>query len=117
MAATSLAAGAEAFNLYRQARSQRARTLNALLIPLDDDYTIPLRRAPDIRQACEEAFGTAEGASVTSLRALLGVIGAPALGLVWRGLVGQGNDNRAERLEIAAGKIARRALVAESEQG
>ena len=32
--------------------------------------------APDIRQACAEAFGPAETASVTSLRALLGVIGA-----------------------------------------
>ena len=67
---------ADAFHLYRQARSQRARTLNALLIPLDDDYGIPLKRAPDIRQACAEAFGPAETASVTSLRALLGVIGA-----------------------------------------
>jgi SAM-dependent methyltransferase len=67
---------AEAFHLHRQARSQRARTLNALLIPLNDDYSIPLRRAPDIRQACAEAYGPAETASVTSLRALLGVIGA-----------------------------------------
>jgi predicted RNA methylase len=67
---------ADAFHLYRQASSQRARTLNALLIPLNDDYSIPLRRAPDIRQACMEAFGPAEAASVTSLRALLGVIGA-----------------------------------------
>lgn len=67
---------AEAFHLERQARSQRARTLNALLIPLNDDYSIPLRRAPDIRQACAEAWGSAETASVTSLRALLGVIGA-----------------------------------------
>jgi SAM-dependent methyltransferase len=74
--ATSIANPAEAFHLYRQARSQRARTLNALLIPLNDDYTIPLRRAPDIRQACVEAYGPAETASVTSLRALLGVIGA-----------------------------------------
>ncbi len=67
---------ADAFHLYRQARAQRARTLNALLIPLDDDYRIPLPRAPDIRQACVEAYGPAESASVTSLRALLGVIGA-----------------------------------------
>jgi SAM-dependent methyltransferase len=73
---TSIAGPAEAFHLYRQARSQRARTLNALLIPLNDDYTIPLRRAPDIRQACAEAYGPAKTASVTSLRALLGVIGA-----------------------------------------
>jgi SAM-dependent methyltransferase len=67
---------AEAFHLYRQARSQRARTLNSLLIPLNDDYSIPLRRAPDIRQACVEAYGPAETASVTSLRGLQGVIGA-----------------------------------------
>jgi SAM-dependent methyltransferase len=75
-AATSIAGPAEAFHLYRQARAQRARTLNALLIPLNDDYTIPLRRAPDIRQACAEAYGPAQTSSVTSLRALLGVIGA-----------------------------------------
>lgn len=75
-AGTSTAHSAEAFHLYRQARAQRARTLNSLLIPLNDDYSIPLRRAPDIRQACVEAYGPAETASVTSLRALLGVIGA-----------------------------------------
>jgi SAM-dependent methyltransferase len=69
-------ASAEAFHLHRQTRSQRARTLNALLIPLNDDYRIPLRRAPDIRQACTEAFGPSGTAAVTSLRALLGVIGA-----------------------------------------
>jgi len=75
-AAASLASPAEAFHLYRQARAQRARTLNALLVPLDDDYTIPLRRAPDVRQACAEVYGPAKTASVTSLRALLGLIGA-----------------------------------------
>jgi SAM-dependent methyltransferase len=75
-AATSTAGPAEAFNLYRQARSQRARTLNAVLIPLNDDYSIPLRRAPDVRQACVEAYGPAKTASVASLRAVLGVIGA-----------------------------------------
>jgi SAM-dependent methyltransferase len=67
---------AEAFHLHRQVRSQRARTLNALLIPLNDDYSIALRRAPDVRQACAEAYGPADGPSVVSLRALLGVIGA-----------------------------------------
>jgi SAM-dependent methyltransferase len=75
-AAISNAGPGEAFHLYRQARAQRARTLNALLIPLNKDYTIPLRRAPDIRQACAEAYGPARTASVASLRALLGVIGA-----------------------------------------
>ena len=64
------------FHLYRQARAQRARTLGALLVPLDADYGIPLRRSPDLRQACVEAYGPAEGPSITSLRALLGLIGA-----------------------------------------
>jgi SAM-dependent methyltransferase len=70
------ASPAEAFHLHRQARSQRARTLGALLVPLDADYTIPLRRSPDIRQACTEAFGAAEEPSAASLRALLGAVGA-----------------------------------------
>jgi methylase of polypeptide subunit release factors len=67
---------AEAFHLHRQVQSQRARTLDALLVPLDEDYAIPLRRAPDIRQACAQAYGPGEEPSVTSLRALLGVVGA-----------------------------------------
>ena len=66
----------EAFNLVRQARAQRARTLGMLLIPLEADYTIPLRRAPDLREACTEAYGPAQEASLVSLRELLGVIGA-----------------------------------------
>jgi methylase of polypeptide subunit release factors len=47
-----------------------------LLIPLDADYGIPLRRAPDIKQACMEAYGTGADASLVSLRELLGVVGA-----------------------------------------
>ena len=67
---------AEAFNLHRQARSQHARTLGMLLIQLDADYGISLRRAPDLRQACAEAYGPAEESSVASLRELLGLVGA-----------------------------------------
>lgn len=67
---------AEVFHQHRQARSQRARTLSALLVALDENYGIALPRAPDIRQACVEAYGPAEGPSVAPLRALLGVIGA-----------------------------------------
>lgn len=70
------AAPAEAFHLYRLAQLQRARTLGMLLLPFDDDYRIPLRRAPDVQQACSEAYGPAAGAFVASLRELLGVIGA-----------------------------------------
>ena len=66
----------EVFNFHRQAQSQRARTLSMLLIPLESDFSIPLRRAPDFRQACHEAYGEGGEVSVTSLRELLGVVGA-----------------------------------------
>ncbi|MFZ0500688.1 MAG: class I SAM-dependent methyltransferase [Steroidobacteraceae bacterium] len=70
------AAPAEAFHLERQARAQRARTLGALLVNLDEHYGLELRRAPNVRQACVEAYGPPEGPSVVALRALLGLIGA-----------------------------------------
>ena len=41
------ASPAERFHLHRQAQAQRARTLGALLIPVEGDYSIALRRAPD----------------------------------------------------------------------
>lgn len=66
----------EAFHLHRQAQSQRARTLAMILIPLDRDYTIPLRRAQDMRQACTEVYGVGSEPSVASLRELLGLVGA-----------------------------------------
>jgi methylase of polypeptide subunit release factors len=66
----------EAFHLHRQAQSQRARTLAMLLIPFDEGYTIPLRRAPDVQLACNEAYGRFDEPFVASLRELLGVIGA-----------------------------------------
>ena len=66
----------EAFNFHRQHQSQRARTLGMLLLPLEADFSIPLRRAPDVKQACAEAYGAGEAPSVVSLRELLGVIGA-----------------------------------------
>ena len=66
-----------AFHTHRQAQAQRTRVLSQVLIELDGDYGIGLRRAPDAKQACAQAFGPATGqASVISLRALQGVIGA-----------------------------------------
>lgn len=66
-----------AFHRHRQTQAQRAHTLAMLLIPFDADYGIPLRRAPDVRLACSEAWGAPDGEpSVASLRELLGLIGA-----------------------------------------
>ena len=68
----------EAFHLHRQAQSQRARVLGMVLIEFAADYAISLRRAPDARQACIEAWGPVSEAapSVASLRELMGVISA-----------------------------------------
>ena len=67
---------AEAFHQHRQAQAQRARILGMLLLPLESDYTLTLRRAPDVKQACTEAYGIGDAPSVVSLRELLGLIGA-----------------------------------------
>ena len=75
-AAAAGAAPAAAFHQYRMAQAQRARTLGMLLLPFADDYRLPLRRAPDVAQACSEAYGQATGPFVASLRELLGLIGA-----------------------------------------
>jgi methylase of polypeptide subunit release factors len=66
----------EAFNFHRQYQSQRARTLGMLLLPLEADFSIPLRRAPNVKHACAEAYGAGDAPSLVSLRELLGVIGA-----------------------------------------
>ena len=66
-----------AFHTHRQAQAQRTRILSQVLIELNGDYGIDLRRAPDVKAACMQAFGAADGQpSVISLRSLQGVIGA-----------------------------------------
>jgi len=67
----------ENFHLHRQAQSQRARTLSMILIQVNPDRQISLRRAPDWRGAMNEAWGPAGTTGcVTSLRELLGLVGA-----------------------------------------
>jgi SAM-dependent methyltransferase len=72
-----------AFHRQRLAQAQRARVLGALLIELQADYGIALRRGPDWRLAIAEAWGAppagaadAAGSWVLSLRELLGLVSA-----------------------------------------
>lgn len=68
---------ADVFHRHRAAQGARARLLGRLLVPLDGDYRILLRRAPDVRVALTEAWGPADGVSaLVSLREVLGLIGA-----------------------------------------
>jgi SAM-dependent methyltransferase len=65
------------FHRHRMRQGQRARILAMLLVQLEGDYGIALRRAPDLRAACSEAWGPPDGVTcVASLRELLGLVGA-----------------------------------------
>ena len=64
------------FNQHRLIQSQRARILGMLLIQCNADHSISLRRAPDLSQACLEAYGPVTQSYVVSLRELLGVVSA-----------------------------------------
>lgn len=66
----------DVFNQHRQTQSQRARTLGMLLLNFNADHSLSLRRAPDVAQACKEAYGDVDAPYVISLRELLGVVGA-----------------------------------------
>ena len=67
----------DAFEQHRAQQAHRARWLGQLLIGIDGDHCIDLRRAPQVQAACAEAWGPSDGQpSVLPLRGLLGLIGA-----------------------------------------
>ncbi len=75
--ASAAAAAPDAlFHRHRQTQAQRARVLGLLLLPFDADHGVPLRRAPDVRQAGLDAHGPATEHYVASLRELQGLVGA-----------------------------------------
>lgn len=75
--AAAPATPAETFYSYRQAQGRRARVLGMLVIEVDADRGIDLRRAPDLRAACDEAWGPPDGRPcVVALRELVGLVGA-----------------------------------------
>lgn len=67
---------ANAFHMHRLAQAQRARILGMLLIEIDQDYQITLKRAPDVALACNEAYGPFKKPFVVSMRELQGLVGA-----------------------------------------
>jgi SAM-dependent methyltransferase len=50
--------------------------LSRLVVPVGDGYRVELGKAPDVRDACEEALGPFPGTGVLPLRDLLGMVGA-----------------------------------------
>ncbi|MCV2353719.1 class I SAM-dependent methyltransferase [Paucibacter sp. B2R-40] len=66
----------DVFVAQRKAQALRSRVLNMLLLPFDADHGVPLRRAPDVREAGLQARGEVSEHYVASLRELQGLIGA-----------------------------------------
>ncbi|WP_225725975.1 MULTISPECIES: class I SAM-dependent methyltransferase [unclassified Nocardia] len=101
-----------AFQQHRRLRGDRARILGRLVVLLDEDYALELRRAPDVRQACREAYGPPSGRRTVSLTELLGVLGAhqwrmrgvevPALGARIHPHYGVFSPVRGEYVELVA---------------
>jgi hypothetical protein len=108
------------FHLHRKAQAHRARILSMLLIPVEADYRIALRRAPKVSAALNEALGdrsdsvgdTPNNGFAIALRELLGLIGAhqwrktgvavPALGGKITPFYGVYSPVRGEYLELVA---------------
>lgn len=64
------------FHLYRQAQGREAQIAGKLLVPLNPDFTIPLRRAQDVHEALGEAWEPLDAPQVVPLREVLGAVGA-----------------------------------------
>lgn len=65
------------FHNQRAARAERAKLLGKLLILVEPDHSVALRRAPDAQPACDHAYGAPAGHPMcVSLPELLGVLSA-----------------------------------------
>ncbi len=68
---------AEAFRVERRERLKEHQTLGHVLVHLDSKYQLDLKHAPNVREACEGAWGKSGGEpSMVSLKTLLGMMGA-----------------------------------------
>jgi len=71
------AALADRFRAERAAKAISHELLGRLLIPMQGGWVVPLRRAPDVAEACEEVLGPPPpGPALLALRDLLGLVGA-----------------------------------------
>ncbi|WP_369371341.1 methyltransferase [Promicromonospora sp. Populi] len=71
------------FHRHRAARAKRSGLLGRLLVVLEPDHSLGLRRAPDVREACDQAYGLVDGdpaaaddGTCVSLTELVGVLSA-----------------------------------------
>jgi len=112
-AAPAPATPREAFERHRAAQARRAILLNRLLVAVEPDRSLGLRRAQDVRAALDEAWGPPDGEpALVPVRELQGLIGAhewrkkgveiPALGGRIHPHFGVFSPVRGEYLELVA---------------
>ncbi len=70
----------EAFRRERARRDEEHRVLSKLVVSLDGEYRLELKKAPPVREACAHVWGPPPPRTVTPLKTLLGLTGAEA----WR---------------------------------
>ncbi|MBF6523859.1 methyltransferase [Nocardia farcinica] len=108
------------FHAHRRARARRAALLGKVVVAVERDHSVRLRRAPDVRAACRHAYGHLAGEpgavtdtpTVVSLPELLGVVGAyqwhdrgidiPALGARIHPAYGVFAPTRGEYIDLVA---------------
>ncbi|PJX23878.1 methylase [Advenella sp. S44] len=73
---STLLSMAERFHRYRMQQAQRARLLGLLLVQVESDNAIALRRAPAWKEALLQVYGPSHPPMLVSYRELLGVVGA-----------------------------------------
>ncbi len=67
----------DAFRAERRARQLEHETLSRILVSLDRDYRLALKRAPDVAEACRQVWGEPEAEqTLVSLKTLTGMLSA-----------------------------------------
>lgn len=102
----------ELFRAHRAQRAERARLLGGVVVLLETGHHLDLRRAPDVSEACREAYGPSLEPMLVSLPELLGVLSAhqwqlkgvpiPALGAHIHARYGVFSPVRSEYVDLVA---------------
>ncbi|ATG50160.1 methyltransferase [Brachybacterium vulturis] len=103
---------AQQFRDHRAQRAHRATLLGGVVVLLDPGHRLDLRRAPDVAEACREAYGELHEPMLVSLPELLGVLSAhqwqltgvaiPALGERIHARYGVFSPVRSEYVDLVA---------------
>jgi len=100
------------FRAHRAARAERAELLGGIVVVIEPDLRLALRRAPDLAEACRQAYGELSEPAMVSLSELLGVLSAwqwqqrgvpvPALGALIHPRYGVFSPVRSEYVDLVA---------------